>query len=230
MERMEKKPFKRLPKKPKPNIMTGGLGDPGSKKRKRNIMTGGLDELGSKSSKKVKFKFADDAKMKPKKKTFKFQDDTTAKRKDMLAIGTGKNKKKKVVKKKTTVDFSKQGSPYKIKSGDTLSGIAKRRGTTVAKIMAANPSIKDKNKIIAGKSLKMPGIKNLMSKPTLRPSKRATKSKSILSAIKSSMPKSKVTKSKVTKPTIKGLDAKGNYKGTNIKPTKMQLDRLKKRK
>ena len=223
---MEKKPLKRLPRKPKPNIMTGGLGDPGSKKRKRNIMTGGLDELGSKSSKKVKFKFADDAKMKPKKKKFKFQDDTTAKRKDMLAIGTGKNKNKKVVKKKTTVNFSKQGSPYKIKSGDTLSGIAKQRGTTVAKIMAANPSIKDKNKIIAGKSLKMPGIKNLMSKPTLRPKAKA---KSPLGQV-DSFTKSKVTKSKVTKPKIKGLDAKGNYKGTNIKPTKMQLDRLKKRK
>ena len=101
-------------------------------------------------------------KMKPKKKTFKYQDDTTAKRKD-IAIGTGKNKKNKVVKKKTTtVNYSKQGSPYKIKSGDTLSGIAKQRGTTVAKI---TPSIKDKKiKIIAGKSLKMPGIK-LMSKP-----------------------------------------------------------------
>ena len=137
---------------------------------------------------------------------------------------------KKVVKKKTTVDYSKQGSPYKIKSGDTLSAIAKKRGTTVAKIMAANPSIKDKNKIFAGRTLKMPGITNLMAKPTLRPSKRGKGSKAILSAIKSSMPKSKVTKSKVTKSTIKGLDAKGNYKGTNIKPSKLQLSRLKKRK
>jgi len=51
------------------------------------------------------------------------------------------------------------GSSYKIKSGDTLSAIAKRRGTTVAQIMKANPSIKDKNKIFAGKSLKLPSLK-----------------------------------------------------------------------
>ena len=69
----------------------------------------------------------------------------------------------------------------------------------------------------------MPRIKNLMSKPTPRPKAKKSNAKSILSLVKSSIPKSKVTKS-----TIKGLDAKGNYKGTNIKPTKMQLDRLKK--
>ena len=38
-------------------------------------------------------------KMKPKKKTFKYQDDTTAKRKDMLAIGTGKKQKEQSSKK-----------------------------------------------------------------------------------------------------------------------------------
>ena len=43
--------------------------------------------------------------------------------------------------------------------------------------MAANPSIKDKNKIIAGKSLKMPGIKNLMSKPTPRPKAKKSNAK-----------------------------------------------------
>ena len=52
------------------------------------------------------------------------------------------------------------GATYGIKSGDTLSAIAKRAGTTVAAIMSANPSIKDKNKIQAGKSLKMPSKDN----------------------------------------------------------------------
>jgi len=52
--------------------------------------------------------------------------------------------------------FPKTKGAYKIKSGDTLSGIAKRRGTTVAKIMSMNPGIKDKNKIRAGAGLKLP--------------------------------------------------------------------------
>jgi len=36
---------------------------------------------------------------------------------------------------------------YKVKPGDTLSGIAKKRGTTVDKILRDNPAIKDMNKI-----------------------------------------------------------------------------------
>jgi len=52
--------------------------------------------------------------------------------------------------------FPKTTGSYKIKKGDTLSGIAKARGTTVAKIMKMNPMIKDKNKIRAGAGLKLP--------------------------------------------------------------------------
>ena len=65
---------------------------------------------------------------------------------------------------------------------------------------------------------------------TKTPKPRPGKAKSILNLIKSSQPKKKDTKSKLLKPTIKGLDSKGFYKGTNIKPTKTQLERLKKRK
>ena len=45
---------------------------------------------------------------------------------------------------------------YTIKPGDTLSEIAQRYGTTVSKIMAANPYITNKNKIYAGKTLQIP--------------------------------------------------------------------------
>lgn len=47
-------------------------------------------------------------------------------------------------------------SSQTIKSGDTLSAIAKREGTTVNEIMKANPQIKDKNKIQAGASITVP--------------------------------------------------------------------------
>lgn len=47
------------------------------------------------------------------------------------------------------------GGSYKIKSGDTLSQIAKRRGTTLKALLAANPSIKNANKIRVGQTIKM---------------------------------------------------------------------------
>jgi LysM repeat protein len=47
------------------------------------------------------------------------------------------------------------GSSYKIKSGDTLSAIARRNNTTVAALMKMNPKIKDKDKIRAGQFIKV---------------------------------------------------------------------------
>jgi LysM repeat protein len=46
---------------------------------------------------------------------------------------------------------------YIVKSGDTLSAIAERNHTTVAKILAANPQIKNANAIYPGQSIKIPG-------------------------------------------------------------------------
>ena len=58
--------------------------------------------------------------------------------------------------KKIENEVSKKDSAYKIRSGDTLSQIAKAKGTTVGAIMAANPNIKDANKIRAGAALTIP--------------------------------------------------------------------------
>lgn len=60
---------------------------------------------------------------------------------------------------------------YKIKKGDTLSAIAKANGTTVAAIAKAN-GIKNKNLIVTGKSLTIPGKANATSTKT--PSARQT--------------------------------------------------------
>ena len=57
------------------------------------------------------------------------------------------------------------GSSYKIKPGDTLSKIAKDNGTTVQAIMAANPQIKDANKIAAGATLTLPGSGGQSAQP-----------------------------------------------------------------
>jgi len=57
---------------------------------------------------------------------------------------------------------------YQIKSGDTLSAIAKKYNTTVAALASAN-GISDPNKIIAGKSLTIPS-----ATPAAQPAKTST--------------------------------------------------------
>ncbi|HRO27320.1 MAG TPA: LysM peptidoglycan-binding domain-containing protein [Luteimonas sp.] len=49
------------------------------------------------------------------------------------------------------------GTSYTIRAGDTLSGIAASRGTTVDALMQANPGIRNRDLIFAGQSLAMPG-------------------------------------------------------------------------
>ena len=51
-------------------------------------------------------------------------------------------------------------STYKIKSGDTLSGIAKRYNTSVSTLMGLNPYIKNAKLIYTGNTLKLPGQTN----------------------------------------------------------------------
>ena len=48
---------------------------------------------------------------------------------------------------------------YKVKSGDTVSQIAKRMGVRIQDIVAANPNLKDVNKIRIGQSLNIPAPK-----------------------------------------------------------------------
>ena len=52
--------------------------------------------------------------------------------------------------------FMSKGGSLKIKSGDTLSQIAKKQGTTVKAIVAANPSITNANMIKVGQTIKIP--------------------------------------------------------------------------
>ncbi len=49
---------------------------------------------------------------------------------------------------------------YRIQSGDTLSGIARKYGTSVGELMKENPQIKDADLIYAGASLNLPGSKD----------------------------------------------------------------------
>ena len=68
------------------------------------------------------------------------------------ADGVGKMAMGGMMKKK---GYAKGGS-VKVKSGDTLSQIAKSKGVTLKSLMAANPGIKNANEIRVGQSIKMP--------------------------------------------------------------------------
>ncbi len=51
-------------------------------------------------------------------------------------------------------------SAYRIRTGDTLSGIAHRYGTSVSALMKSNPSISNPNLIYAGRNLSIPGARD----------------------------------------------------------------------
>lgn len=63
---------------------------------------------------------------------------------------------------------------YKIKYGDTLSGIASKYNTSVNTLMDLNPYITNANKIYAGDSLKLPGTSSSSSKSTSNNSSQKT--------------------------------------------------------
>ena len=94
---------------------------------------------------------------------------TPSRQPDMLVNVGGFDRRKNDKPKPAAVSKS-----YKIKSGDTLSAIAAKNGTTVAALKKLN-NIKDANKIRAGASLSMP--KKVVSSPTSRPKKSTPTSK-----------------------------------------------------
>ena len=64
-----------------------------------------------------------------------------------------------------------KGGNVKIKSGDTLSQIAKSKGISLKALLAANPSIKNANKIRVGQSIKIPGAEAGKAAKTSNPYK-----------------------------------------------------------
>ena len=99
---------------------------------------------------------------------------------------------------------------YTIKQGDTLSGLAKQNNTSVDALLAANPTIKDPNKIYAGQQL------SLTSTPTV-PSSTVP--------VTGSQPLTKPTTS--TTPSLTGnVDRTAAFKQVN--DIKTQLDDLNK--
>ena len=91
----------------------------------------------------------------------------------VLGSGTGKDIQGRSRAKKNAVNMLKEQSPklvkritkkasggsMKIKSGDTLSQIAKKNNISLRDLLSANPSIKNANQIRVGQSIKLPSTK-----------------------------------------------------------------------
>ena len=69
--------------------------------------------------------------------------------------GQGKYKNGKA----PTINSGGSTSVYKVETGDTLSGIAKKAGVTLSELMAANKKIKDPRKIYRNTTVKIPNNK-----------------------------------------------------------------------
>lgn len=63
-------------------------------------------------------------------------------------------------------------SAYRIRTGDTLSGIAQRYGTSVSALMKTNPQITNPNLIYAGRNLNVPGSRDEFTSSKPRPPSR----------------------------------------------------------
>ena len=117
------------------------------------------------------------------------------------ASAKSKQPKKMTYEPKKHVVPSKSKS-YSVKGGDSLSMIAKRQGTTLKALLAANPSITDPNKIRVGQKIKM-------SAPVKgRKSVYQGLSKSRMAGM--AMPKKRATGGKVMKKQVGGrMDGQG---------------------
>lgn len=61
----------------------------------------------------------------------------------------------KILNSKSSSSSSSKVQYYTVKSGDTLSGIASKYGTTVSKLMSLNPNIKDANLIYVNQKIRV---------------------------------------------------------------------------
>ena len=105
--------------------------------------------------------------------------------------------------KKTGEATPKEDTTRTIKSGDTLSKIAKDAGVSIAEIMKANPDIKDPNKIKAGATLNIPGKKTEEAK-----AKEPEKKAETVDALASKKEEAKVKESDTKKPEPSDATAK----------------------
>ena len=155
-----KKPMRKRAKNPKPKTdrqLMAGMKKGGSMKKKGYAMGGAMKKKGMKKGGKLKMVTNDQGQKVPF-----FAADGKGKmakggmmKKKGYAMG-GAMKKKGMKKGGMMKKGYAKGGSVKVKSGDTLSQIAKSKGLTLKALLDANPSIKNANMIRVGQSIKIP--------------------------------------------------------------------------
>ena len=127
---------------------------------------------------------------------------------------------------KAKMDFKKDidKAINKSKKSTALNIIKKDASNTKTdrKISTSTTKTQKKN----GKNVELPKKRPFKTQATKIKNVKTTKTKALQNQPKNG--NGNGSKTKTRKPESR-LDAKGNYKGTNIKPTKLQLERLKRR-
>ena len=157
----------------------------------------------------------------------------------VFGSGSGKDIRGRKFAKEEAVNMLKKESPelvkrltkkasggsMKIKSGDTLSQIAKSKGLTLKALLAANPNIKNANKIRVGQSINIPGATSGAGAKSSNPYAGMTKTQMNMMDVKN-----KDTRKQEA--VTRGMQAQGKMGGQRT-PTKTsknsQLDELRSR-
>ena len=141
--RIKEEQIKRKKQRDADKKMTGGLDDGKVKlkKSKSSKLGSGASSSGSKNPA---------SKFQSTKKT------ETKKTVDSSLLRALKNKGKANANEMKMAGPTKSASSVKVKSGNTLSQIAKSKGITLKALLAANPSITNPNKISVGQNIKIP--------------------------------------------------------------------------
>lgn len=112
---------------------------------------------------------------------------------------------------------------YKIKSGDTLSEIAKKNNMSLKALLGANPGIKNANKIRVGQSIKIPSTKMMPGSKTDNPYKGMSKTQMNMMDVKNKSEKAQQAVTRSMKTQVKDS-------GSQTSPTKKQADAVKEKK
>ncbi len=155
-------------------------------------------------------------------------------KKKKVAKVTKKSKNKRIVQKtnkKTNIKRSSKSAKYTIKSGDTLSTIARKNHTTIAKLRKANGLKKGKT-LKLGKVLKMPT--NSYAKSTKKKKIKIVKTKTTrqdkkLAKALMNIKSKKTAKSKSQKFSMSDIFFSGKSKGKSKKMTNLAKKKLGKR-
>lgn len=236
MQRVRKEQKARKDKRDKENAMVGGLDDGQVKKRAPKSKSSKLGSATpSKGSKNPTSVFQDMKKKTTKKPLGKSPGALGGKTKGKVDVGLSEVLRKK--NKKTTLGMSPGAMGGKTKKSSTVSTTTKKKKPTIVtkeQLAKSGLSLRDYMNFMQGKTRrddKKTSTKKTTSTKTMVDSfkkSNVSANKNKKAGIDSAKGDNKKAKN-YKKNTNPKLDSKGNYKGTNIKPTKLQLDRMNKR-